>query len=143
MSDFGPMAIQTSKPHSSAVECDFLNGYEGAPAMRGNKVPRYGKGVILSGAAHHPKIVHIGDELRVDSFRLRGERDDLLGTKPRRSATVRPMGSLVRGRRGLKIRRRYGRAALEIVDGGTDSRSKPKPPFRERKESYIAKLLPH
>jgi hypothetical protein len=61
VSDFGPMATQTSKPHSSAVGCDFLNSYEGAPAMRGNKVPRYGK-----------------RELRVDSFCLRGERDDLL-----------------------------------------------------------------
>ncbi len=41
----------------------------------------------------------------------------------------------------IEIRRRYGPAVLAIVDGCTDSRSKPKPPFRERKESYIAKLL--
>ena len=40
----------------------------------------------------------------------------------------------------LEIRRRYGRAVLAIVDGCTDSRSKPKPPFRERKEAYIAKI---
>ncbi len=40
----------------------------------------------------------------------------------------------------LEIRRRYGPAVLAIVDGCTDSRRKPKPPFRERKESYIAKL---
>jgi hypothetical protein len=58
--DFGPMATQTSKPHSSAVGCDFLNSYEGAPAMRGNKVPRYGTGVTPSGAAHYPKILRTG-----------------------------------------------------------------------------------
>jgi hypothetical protein len=63
VSDFGPMATQTSKLHSSAVGCDFLNSYEGAPAMRGNKVPRYGKGVTSSGAALYPKILRIGDDL--------------------------------------------------------------------------------
>lgn len=40
----------------------------------------------------------------------------------------------------IEIRRRYGDVVLEIVDGCTDSRIKPKAPFRERKESYIAKL---
>lgn len=60
MSDFGPMATQTSKPHSSAVGRDFLNSYEGVAAMRGNKVPKYGKGVTSSGAAHYPKILRIG-----------------------------------------------------------------------------------
>ena len=83
MSDFGPMAPLTSKPHSSAVECDFLNGYEGAPAVRGNRVSRYGKGVTLSGAAHHPQMMHTGDEFRVDSFSPRGEGDDLLVDEPR------------------------------------------------------------
>jgi hypothetical protein len=66
VSDFGPMATQTSKPRSSTVGCDFLNSYEGAPAMRGNKVSRYGKGMTPSGAAHYPKILRIGDELLVD-----------------------------------------------------------------------------
>ena len=55
--DFGPMATQMSKPHSSAVGCDFLSSYEGVAAMCGNKVPRYGKGVTPSGAAHYPKIL--------------------------------------------------------------------------------------
>jgi hypothetical protein len=40
----------------------------------------------------------------------------------------------------IEIRRRYGPAVLAIVDGCTDSRSKPTSPFRERKEAYIAKL---
>ena len=39
-----------------------------------------------------------------------------------------------------EIRRRFGTAVLEIVDGCTDSRTRPKPPFRERKERYIADL---
>jgi len=59
VSDFGPMATQMSKPHSSAVGYDFLNSYGGAPRMRGNKVPRYGKGVASSGAAHYPKMLRI------------------------------------------------------------------------------------
>jgi hypothetical protein len=61
VSDFGPMATQTSKPHSSAVGCDFLGSYEGAAGMRGNKVPKYGKGVTPSGVAHYPKILRISD----------------------------------------------------------------------------------
>jgi hypothetical protein len=60
VSDFGAMVTYTSKPHSSVVRCDFLNSYEGAPVMRGNKVPRYGKGVTPSGAAHGPKMLRIG-----------------------------------------------------------------------------------
>jgi len=39
-----------------------------------------------------------------------------------------------------EIRRRFGTAVLDIVDGCTDARTKPKPPFRERKERYIAHL---
>ena len=39
-----------------------------------------------------------------------------------------------------EIRRRFGAAVLEIVDGCTDARTRPKPPFRERKERYIAGL---
>ena len=39
-----------------------------------------------------------------------------------------------------EIRRRFGAAVLDIVDGCTDARTKPKPPFRERKERYIAHL---
>ena len=40
----------------------------------------------------------------------------------------------------VEIRRRFGGAVLEIVDGCTDTRSKPKPPFRQRKERYLAHL---
>jgi GTP pyrophosphokinase len=39
-----------------------------------------------------------------------------------------------------EIRRRFGTAVLDIVDGCTDTRTKPKPPFRKRKERYIAHL---
>lgn len=67
MSDFGPMATQRSKAHSSTVGFEFLNSYAGALAMRGKKVPRYGKRMTASGAANYPKIVRIGDELRVVS----------------------------------------------------------------------------
>jgi (p)ppGpp synthase/HD superfamily hydrolase len=37
-----------------------------------------------------------------------------------------------------QIRQRFGETVAQIVDGCTDARSFPKPPWRERKESYIA-----
>jgi GTP pyrophosphokinase len=39
-----------------------------------------------------------------------------------------------------EILRRFGDVVLEIVDGSTDSRTTPKPPWRGRKEAYIAHL---
>jgi len=41
-----------------------------------------------------------------------------------------------------EIRRRFGDRVVEIVDGCTDSDTIPRPPWRERKERYIAHL-PH
>ena len=37
-----------------------------------------------------------------------------------------------------EIRRRFGDAVTEIVDGCTDAETIPKPPWRQRKEAYIA-----
>ncbi|MBI3836418.1 MAG: bifunctional (p)ppGpp synthetase/guanosine-3',5'-bis(diphosphate) 3'-pyrophosphohydrolase [Planctomycetia bacterium] len=39
-----------------------------------------------------------------------------------------------------EIRRRFGRFVAEIVDGCTDAETLPKPPWRERKEKYLAAL---
>jgi GTP pyrophosphokinase len=39
-----------------------------------------------------------------------------------------------------EIRRRFGEKVVEIVNGCTDAEVLPKPPWRERKESYIARL---
>ncbi len=39
-----------------------------------------------------------------------------------------------------EIRRRFGDTVTEIVDGCTDSETIPKPPWRERKEAYIAHI---
>lgn len=39
-----------------------------------------------------------------------------------------------------EIRRRFGDKITEIVDGCTDSDSIPKPPWRQRKEAYIAHI---
>lgn len=39
-----------------------------------------------------------------------------------------------------EIRRRFGDRVVEIVDGCTDADTKPKPPWRERKEAYIAHI---
>ena len=39
-----------------------------------------------------------------------------------------------------EIRRRFGDAAVAIVDGCSDTDQSPKPPWRERKEAYLALL---
>ncbi|NLX14868.1 MAG: HD domain-containing protein, partial [Phycisphaerales bacterium] len=39
-----------------------------------------------------------------------------------------------------EIRKRFGDRVVEIVDGCTDADTKPKPPWRERKEVYIAHI---
>jgi (p)ppGpp synthase/HD superfamily hydrolase len=39
-----------------------------------------------------------------------------------------------------EIRRRFGDRVTEIVDGCTDSDTEPKPPWRQRKEAYIAHI---
>jgi GTP pyrophosphokinase len=39
-----------------------------------------------------------------------------------------------------EVRRKFGRRVAKIVDGCTDSDTDPKPPWRERKESYIQHL---
>ncbi|MGA9545077.1 MAG: HD domain-containing protein [Candidatus Sulfotelmatobacter sp.] len=39
-----------------------------------------------------------------------------------------------------KVRRKFGSRAAKIVDGCTDSDTEPKPPWRERKETYIGHL---
>ncbi|MDY6803008.1 MAG: HD domain-containing protein [Cyanobacteriota bacterium] len=42
---------------------------------------------------------------------------------------------------GLEIRRRFGDTVADIVEGCTDGDSNPKPPWRSRKEAYIAHIL--
>lgn len=44
------------------------------------------------------------------------------------------------GRTREEIRGRFGEAVLEIVEGCTDTDQDPKPPWRARKEAYIAHL---
>jgi (p)ppGpp synthase/HD superfamily hydrolase len=39
-----------------------------------------------------------------------------------------------------EVRRRFGAGVAKIVDGCTDADTSPKPPWRERKEKYIARL---
>jgi (p)ppGpp synthase/HD superfamily hydrolase len=39
-----------------------------------------------------------------------------------------------------EVRRRFGNRVAKIVDGCTDSYTEPKPPWRERKESYLRHL---
>lgn len=44
------------------------------------------------------------------------------------------------GERLVDIRRRYGDAVAQIVSDCTDAETEPKPPWRPRKEAYIASL---
>jgi len=39
-----------------------------------------------------------------------------------------------------EIRRRFGDRVVEIIDGCTDSDQQPKPPWRDRKKAYLARL---
>src|SRR5436853_2381028 len=39
-----------------------------------------------------------------------------------------------------EVRRRFGRRVAKVVDGCTDTDTNPKPPWRERKENYLARL---
>lgn len=39
-----------------------------------------------------------------------------------------------------EVRRRFGARVAKVVDGCTDAYTDPKPPWRERKQSYIARL---
>ena len=39
-----------------------------------------------------------------------------------------------------EVRRRFGKRVADIVDGCTDAYETPKPPWRQRKESYIRRL---
>src|SRR5438067_11232330 len=39
-----------------------------------------------------------------------------------------------------EVRRRFGARVANVVDGCTDAYTDPKPPWRERKEKYIARL---
>jgi (p)ppGpp synthase/HD superfamily hydrolase len=39
-----------------------------------------------------------------------------------------------------KVRRRFGKRAAKIVDACTDADTDPKPPWRERKETYLRRL---
>src|SRR5579864_5521982 len=39
-----------------------------------------------------------------------------------------------------EVRRRFGARVARVVDGCTDADTDPKPPWRERKEKYIARL---
>jgi (p)ppGpp synthase/HD superfamily hydrolase len=40
----------------------------------------------------------------------------------------------------MEVKRRFGKRVAKIVDGCTDSDLEPKPPWRERKESYLGHL---
>jgi (p)ppGpp synthase/HD superfamily hydrolase len=88
----------------------------------------------LRGSDHQPYIAHL---LRVAGLVIQegGSEDEAIAAL---------LHDAVEDQGGLKrledIRRRYGRVVADIVDECTDSYGSPRPPWRRRKEQYLAEL---
>ncbi len=81
-----------------------------------------------------PYIAHL---MGVASLVLEGGGDEDLAIAALLHDVVEDCG----GAAMLKeVRRRFGKRVAEVVDGCTDAYEVPKPPWRERKESYIRRL---
>ena len=86
------------------------------------------KGTTIPYASHLLSVAsivleHGGNEVEAIAALLHDAIEDQGGTETRE-----------------EIRRRFGDAVVSIVDGCTDAEVIPKPPWKERKEQYIARL---
>jgi len=86
------------------------------------------KGTTIPYASHLLSVTsivleHGGNEIEAIAALLHDAIEDQGGTETRE-----------------EIRRRFGDAVVSIVDGCTDAEVIPKPPWKERKEQYIARL---
>ena len=86
------------------------------------------KGTTIPYASHLLSVAsivleHGGNEIEAIAALLHDAIEDQGGTETRE-----------------EIRRRFGDAVVSIVDGCTDAEVIPKPPWKERKEQYIARL---
>src|SRR5215472_15366785 len=83
------------------------------------------------------RIPYVGHLLGVASLVLEAGGDEDLAIAALLHDVVEDCG----GAPMLKeVRRRFGKRVADIVDGCTDAYEIPKPPWRERKESYIERL---
>jgi (p)ppGpp synthase/HD superfamily hydrolase len=105
--------------------------------------PRFRRAFAFAAAKHAPQarkastIPYIAHLMGVSSLVLEFGGDEDAAIAGLLHDVVEDCG----GERMLKeVRRRFGPRVARIVDGCTDSYTIPKPPWRERKESYIRHL---
>jgi GTP pyrophosphokinase len=105
--------------------------------------PRFHRAFLFAAEKHHGQtrkastIPYIAHLMGVASLVLEAGGDEDLAIAALLHDVVEDCG----GAPMLKeIRRRFGKRVAEIVDGCTDAYEVPKPPWRERKESYIRRL---
>ena len=114
------------------------------PRKRAIKLgPRFLRAFQFASEKHHGQsrkastIPYIAHLVGVASLVLEAGGDEDLAIAALLHDVVEDCG----GARVLKeVRRRFGKRVAEIVDGCTDAYEVPKPPWRERKESYIRRL---
>jgi (p)ppGpp synthase/HD superfamily hydrolase len=80
---------------------------------------------------------YIGHLLSVTSIVIEYGGDEDMAIAALLHDAVEDQGGLARLR---EIRRKFGKHVAEIVDGCTDSYTQPKPPWRERKRTYVERV---
>jgi (p)ppGpp synthase/HD superfamily hydrolase len=80
---------------------------------------------------------YIGHLMSVASIVIAHGGDEEMAIAALLHDAVEDAGGLKRLR---EIRKKFGKRVAEIVDGCTDTYGEPKPPWLERKESYIARV---
>lgn len=105
--------------------------------------PRFRRAFLFAAEKHAKQarkastIPYIAHLMGVASLVLEAGGDEDLATAALLHDVVEDCG----GEPMLKeVRRRFGNRVAKIVDGCTDADTYPKPPWRERKEKYIARL---
>jgi (p)ppGpp synthase/HD superfamily hydrolase len=83
------------------------------------------------------RIPYIGHLMGVASLVLEAGGDEDLAIAALLHDVVEDCGGMPMLK---EVRRRFGSRVAKVVDGCTDSDTDPKPPWRERKEKYIAHL---
>jgi len=119
--------MPTSKPKPRAIELGprFLRAFAFAAKKHAGQTRK---------ASTIPYIAHL---IGVASLVLEAGGDEDLAIAALLHDVVEDCG----GAPMLKeVRRRFGSRVAKVVDGCTDSDTYPKPPWRERKEKYIAHL---
>src|SRR5579859_2794514 len=116
-----------------------------AQRTRGNKKlgPRFLRAFLFAAEKHSGQtrkastIPYIAHLMGVASLVLEAGGDEDLAIAALLHDVVEDCGGAPMLR---EVRRRFGARVAKVVDGCTDAYDVPKPPWRERKDSYIARL---